>query len=386
MKRETLVRNVAWIAWLAAAWSGAAFCEAALNVGLAQSDGAYVAVPIEFAPDTAAGASGLQFDLQFDPAQFEIDSVTAGDAAVQGDKDVMWSEPAAGQLRVLVAGMNQTTIPEGTVVSVYLVPMSASNVSEPCGFVAGVASGPYGEDVPLLVPVVNTEEDASNATSDDPAAKTIDDGLASTVTNEIASQQETTETVTSSPAADGDSAEPQRAASYPTSKTAGGFDMSADESEGGTSRGGLHEGGVPGRTAATAPGERVFLSGNRGGERRQSVTNESRPATAGYSQPAAPAVVPGASNDSQRRVGDETATAHRTVLARVLDGDEKFDRPLATVNHPVQNDSPRVVTEPRSENRPLTQAAVFLALVSAMAIVFLVRRRIVEPRPGDRRL
>lgn len=385
MKRETLMRNVAWIAWLAAAWSSAAFCEAALNAGLAQSEGGYVAVPIEFAPDTALGASGLQFDLQFDPSQFEIDSVTAGNAAIQGDKDVMWSEPATGQLRVLVAGMNQTTVPEGMVVSVYLVPLSASNVSEPCVFVAGVASGPFGEDVPLLVPVANTEEDVSDTMSNDMAAKTIDDGRASTVTNDIASQQETTEIVASAPAANGESAEPQSAAGYSTSNTAGGFDMSADESEGRTSSSGLREGAMPGRTAPAGPGERVFLSGNRGGEQRQSVANDSRPATAGYARPAPPAVVPGASSDSQSRGGRETPAERRTMFARVLDSDEALDWPSETVKHPTQNDSPRAVTDPRGENRPLTKAATLLALVSAMAIVFLVRRRFVEPRPGDRR-
>ena len=80
-----------------------AFGAALLDLGRVRREGEYIAIPVEFTPDAVAGTAGLQFDLRYDPAQFQVETVGAAYSAVQSAKGVTWSEPAPGQLRVLVA-------------------------------------------------------------------------------------------------------------------------------------------------------------------------------------------------------------------------------------------------------------------------------------------
>lgn len=90
--------------------------------------------------------AGIQFDLQV-PAGLTAQAVTAGLASQASNKSVQ-GNPVTGGYRVIIFGLNQTTIPSGPVAIIHLqigqvsgkLPLSLINIS---------ASSPAGSNVPL---------------------------------------------------------------------------------------------------------------------------------------------------------------------------------------------------------------------------------------------
>ncbi len=59
--------------------------------------------------------SALQFQLEFDARAYDVESVSAGPAAKEASKEVHMNPLRKGTVVVLVAGLNQNTIANGTV-------------------------------------------------------------------------------------------------------------------------------------------------------------------------------------------------------------------------------------------------------------------------------
>ncbi len=360
-----------------------AFGAALLDLGHVRREGEYIAVPVEFTPDALAGTAGLQFDLRYDPAQFQVESIAAEYSAVQSAKGVSWSEPAPGQLRVLIAGMNQTVMPQGTVASVYLIPMSASRDSEPCGFTAGIASGPFGEDVPLAVPMAQKEETASGDTS----AKTGNDGASALP--EPGSKPELAGQEALSVEAMQDSSQAPESAAYATPSLTGGYLDGAAEERDEAMSGGVYRGGVGyGREPWLARQERaVSLENHDAGppELRHSAVGRPRSAFPVHARGAVPGTIAEPQRDAKIVSGGEAAFGHRMDVAMVRGSGEEFVRPSESAFLSLQNDSPRADAVSRGDTHPSHQAVLCGALGAAMALVLLIRQRFLAPRSGVRR-
>lgn len=87
---------------------------AELNIGqgvLAAGKPAAVNVTLASA---GAALAGVQFDLEYDAAVFNVTAET-GPAAAQAGKSVQSAPVAAGKLRVLIVGLNRNTMSDGVV-------------------------------------------------------------------------------------------------------------------------------------------------------------------------------------------------------------------------------------------------------------------------------
>ena len=289
-----------------------AFGAALLDLGRVRREGEYIAIPVEFTPDAVAGTAGLQFDLRYDPAQFQVETVGAAYSAVQSAKGVTWSEPAPGQLRVLVAGMNQSLMPQGTVASVYLIPVSVSFDSEPCEFTAGIASGPFGEDVPLAVPMAQEEEAASGDTS----AKTGNDGAGALP--EPASKPELAGREALSAEAVRDSSQSLESAAYATPGPTGGHLDGAAEERDETVSGGVYRGGVGYGGEPLPPRQEGAVSPENPGagppELRHSAVRRPRSAVPVPAQGAMPGTIAEPQRDATDGSGSEAAATPAIIM------------------------------------------------------------------------
>jgi uncharacterized protein (TIGR03437 family) len=64
-------------------------------------------------------ASAIQFDLSYDNTLFGV-SATAGDTTRNAGKELYFADVAPGQRRFLIAGLNQGSIPDGTLVNLFV--------------------------------------------------------------------------------------------------------------------------------------------------------------------------------------------------------------------------------------------------------------------------
>lgn len=72
-----------------------------------------VTVPIKLT--STNNPAGLQFDLRFDSSKLTFDRLNAGPAATAAAKSVTQRVQPNGDVRVIIIGLNQNTIADGTV-------------------------------------------------------------------------------------------------------------------------------------------------------------------------------------------------------------------------------------------------------------------------------
>ncbi|MBI1320111.1 MAG: hypothetical protein GC168_14365 [Candidatus Hydrogenedens sp.] len=89
--------------------------------------------------------SGVQADLLL-PAEYALSGYQTGDAAAASGKQAAVAQVADGRIRVLVAGLNQTSIPTGTIAQVLL---SGPGSAPGTAISAAVLSSPTGNRVPV---------------------------------------------------------------------------------------------------------------------------------------------------------------------------------------------------------------------------------------------
>jgi len=113
------------------------------------SGGGELRIPVMLYGDTDESVSGLQFDLAYDPAQFELVGITAGDAATGAGKEVILSETTPGQGRVLITGFNNNGMADGQVATLTLRPLNGSAPQHDISLGQVLASDPDGNSVPI---------------------------------------------------------------------------------------------------------------------------------------------------------------------------------------------------------------------------------------------
>ena len=145
------------------------------------SGGGELRIPVMLYGDTDEYVSGLQFDLAYDPTQFELVGITAGDAATGAGKEVILSETIPGQGRVLITGFNNNGIADGQVATLTLRPLNGNAQQHDISLGQVLASDPDGNSVPIdyadlfqYPPAPPMEEEAEVA-PDDMEGEAIDD-------------------------------------------------------------------------------------------------------------------------------------------------------------------------------------------------------------------
>lgn len=187
---------------IAVAVCGAYGAQIALGLPIATTDGGY-AVPVAVTPDAQESVAAVQFDVQFDASQYTFATAVAGDVALQAGKDALFSEPASGVVRVIVAGLNQQTVGAGDVATLYFQSAGKANDSDAFALSQVVVSDPLGGKNEASVSA-STEEDSSatdtaesrssaeNAVSSDSAVSTASTSSAAASLAKPASVQSST--------------------------------------------------------------------------------------------------------------------------------------------------------------------------------------------------
>jgi len=106
-----------------------------------------VVLPIAIASGSGEDVSGVQFDLVFDPALLTAGAITAGSAATDAGKILSTNEVARGQLRIIVAGLNQTVIDDGELLLAEFVIEADAAVNAVVAIERLVLSDPSGRSV-----------------------------------------------------------------------------------------------------------------------------------------------------------------------------------------------------------------------------------------------
>lgn len=114
--------------------------------GSGQPGQSNVTISVGFSSTT--DVSGVNFDFGFDSSRLTVTSVTGGSAA--DGKSLSWSTPSSGTVRVIVFGLDQAAIPDGTLVNVtFAVKSSAPAGTFPLTISNAAASAPDGSSVPV---------------------------------------------------------------------------------------------------------------------------------------------------------------------------------------------------------------------------------------------
>src|SRR3972149_1682326 len=74
-----------------------------------------ISLPVSLQLSTGTQVASLQFYLIFDEALLSVGDVAEGEAALAASKSASWSVPSPGQLRVLVANLDNNAIDAGVV-------------------------------------------------------------------------------------------------------------------------------------------------------------------------------------------------------------------------------------------------------------------------------
>ena len=94
--------------------------------------------------------AALQFDVSYDAAQLTFNEVTAGQVTIDAGKEATSSTPSAGTIRVIVYGLNQNSIADGTIVAIrFDINASASAGEEALTVSNAVASDPDANSISL---------------------------------------------------------------------------------------------------------------------------------------------------------------------------------------------------------------------------------------------
>jgi hypothetical protein len=74
-----------------------------------------ISVPIDLTSASGEKVCGFNFDLNFDTYRVSFKELTLSSAAVNADKSLSHSQPKPNTVRVIVIGLNQNVIGDGTV-------------------------------------------------------------------------------------------------------------------------------------------------------------------------------------------------------------------------------------------------------------------------------
>lgn len=101
-----------------------------LRIGAATVQGNNVTIPVVLDGDVGAGVSSVDFKFTYDPAVLEPVDTTAGAAATAAGKQVQTNTLEPGQYKVVMFGLNQTTIASGEVAQITMRKIGNSGTTD----------------------------------------------------------------------------------------------------------------------------------------------------------------------------------------------------------------------------------------------------------------
>jgi hypothetical protein len=107
-------------------------------------------INISLTSEPGAAVAALSFDLSFDANQLSFKSASAGTAASSAGKEVASSVISPGTVRVIVYGLNQTVIGDGTIVKVTVDINNNASGSIPLSLSNEAAAAPDASSVDLV--------------------------------------------------------------------------------------------------------------------------------------------------------------------------------------------------------------------------------------------
>ena len=76
-----------------------------------------ISIPINLASAPGEEVSAFNFDIKFDISRLSFKEVTLGSVSEDADKSLSYSKPSSNIIRVVVIGLNQNVIDDGTVLT-----------------------------------------------------------------------------------------------------------------------------------------------------------------------------------------------------------------------------------------------------------------------------
>jgi len=76
-----------------------------------------ISIPINLTSASGEKVCGFNFDLNFDASRLSFKEVTLGSAPTDAGKSLSFSQPSSNIMRVVVVGLNQNVINDGTVLT-----------------------------------------------------------------------------------------------------------------------------------------------------------------------------------------------------------------------------------------------------------------------------
>lgn len=141
-----------WLVGMALLPSTTAFAASITARSVTAPVGEGVTVDISLAPESGEQVAGMQFDLHYPAPVASLIEISPGPSATQSAKLVSSNPLGAGRHRVIVAGLNQSPIPAGTVVLLkFQLSSTAPPGNHPLTLAGVVLSDPGGRRVPATI-------------------------------------------------------------------------------------------------------------------------------------------------------------------------------------------------------------------------------------------
>ena len=109
--------------------------------------GSSLVVPLSFSPG-GDPVGGLQFDLQYDSSSMNL-VATAGDAARNSGKSIYYKDLSPNVRRFVVVGFNQSPVPAGTLLSLFVNLNSNASGTNPLAFLNVASTSTSGSTVEM---------------------------------------------------------------------------------------------------------------------------------------------------------------------------------------------------------------------------------------------
>ncbi len=126
--------------------------------------------PLTLTPGSGENVASMQFDLLVPPGITNAASAQASQAAALAGKQAIYSVVGPGQVRVVIAGLNQSALQGGEVATLYLGPAGEGQAAPSAWLASPVLASPAGERVPVETdnPTTEGEEEDEGEVEEDP--------------------------------------------------------------------------------------------------------------------------------------------------------------------------------------------------------------------------
>ncbi|MBI4557203.1 MAG: hypothetical protein HY706_06430 [Candidatus Hydrogenedentes bacterium] len=100
--------------------TGVAHAAGILRIGAPTVEGDQVTIPVQLDGEMDNGVASLNFDFNYDPAVLEPVAATPGAAATAANKQVQSNTVTPGDFRVVMMGLNQSTVRAGEIANIVM--------------------------------------------------------------------------------------------------------------------------------------------------------------------------------------------------------------------------------------------------------------------------